>query len=82
MRSAKSKTNDIVRKPVAFNAADPFQQEMLNHAKQFPNFSGYIKRLIQRDMEGGNVTPMKKRSNNAVQRPVVNLDAELARGVI
>lgn len=41
----------IVRKPVAFNADDPDQLALLEHAAKRPNFSGYIKRLIQRDLE-------------------------------
>ncbi len=43
----------IVRKSVAFNDADPDQVKLLEHAELRPNFSGYVKRLIQRDMEGG-----------------------------
>jgi len=50
----------IVRKPVAFNADDPDQAAMLEHAAQRPNFSGYIKRLIQRDMEGSWGPPKKE----------------------
>lgn len=37
---------------VAFNLADPDQKKMLDHANMRSSFSGYIKRLIQRDMEG------------------------------
>jgi hypothetical protein len=50
--------NQIVRKPVAFNLADPDQLELYNHAMKRTNFSSYIKRLIQRDME---VWKMNKR---------------------
>lgn len=41
----------IIRKTVAFNLVDPDQKAMLEHADLRPNFSGYIKRLIQRDMD-------------------------------
>lgn len=41
----------IVRKSVAFNCADPDQVQMFNHAMSRTNFSAYVKRLIQRDME-------------------------------
>lgn len=41
----------IVRKCVAFNIVDPDQKAMLDHAGKRTNFSAYIKRLIQRDME-------------------------------
>lgn len=45
----------IVRKPVAFNIEDPDQLALYEHAMKRTNFSAYIKRLIQRDMEGVNV---------------------------
>ena len=47
-----AKTN-IKRQPVCFNLLDPDQLALLNYALSRPNFSGYIKRLIQRDKEGG-----------------------------
>jgi hypothetical protein len=51
----------IVNKSVSFNVLDPYQQQMKEYTEQFPSFSGYIKRLIQRDMEGGtNVRTIKK----------------------
>ena len=37
---------------VSFNLHDPDQKELFSHASKRQNFSGYIKRLIQRDMEG------------------------------
>lgn len=43
----------IVNKSVSFNVVDPYQRQMKEHVEQYPNFSGYIKRLIQRDMENG-----------------------------
>lgn len=45
---------EIKRKTVSFNVADPDQLAMFEHACQRTNFSAYIKRLIQRDLEGGN----------------------------
>ncbi len=42
----------IKTKGVAFNLVDPFQKKMFEYASSFPNFSAYVKRLIQRDMEG------------------------------
>ena len=51
----------IVNKSVSFNVVDPFQRQMKEHVEQYPNFSAYMKRLIQRDMEGGNaVRTIKK----------------------
>jgi hypothetical protein len=51
---------DRVRKNVAFNLLDPDEKALYNHAMKRTNFSGYVKRLIQRDMEGGqsNTAPM------------------------
>lgn len=43
----------MIIKSVAFNPKDPDQEKMLKHAGKRTNFSGYVKRLIQRDMEGG-----------------------------
>ncbi|WP_171684035.1 hypothetical protein [Paenibacillus planticolens] len=45
-------------KQVVFNIDDPDQKLLLQHAAQRTNFSAYIKRLIQRDMEGGSLTPV------------------------
>ncbi|EZP77648.1 hypothetical protein H839_08444 [Parageobacillus genomosp. 1] len=63
---------NIVRKPVAFNLDDPDQKSLYDHAMKRTNFSAYIKRLIQRDMEGWNVQP-------SVSAPVTReeLDASL-----
>lgn len=40
-----------VNKPVCFNLDDPDQNRLFEHATKRHNFSAYIKRLIQRDME-------------------------------
>jgi hypothetical protein len=57
----------IVNKSVSFNVIDPFQKQMKEHVEQYPNFSAYMKRLIQRDMEGGNaVRTIKKAPAQAV----------------
>jgi hypothetical protein len=44
---------DIKRIPVAFNLLDPDQKAMYDHVQKRTNMSFYLKRLIQRDMEGG-----------------------------
>lgn len=41
-------------KSVAFNVADPMEFDLYHYALKQQYFSTYIKRLIQRDMEGGN----------------------------
>lgn len=33
-------------KSVSFNQNDPFENEMYEYSKRFPNFSSFIKRLI------------------------------------
>lgn len=42
---------DYKTKGVTFNLADPDQKLLYDFATQRANFSGYIKRLIQRDSE-------------------------------
>ena len=42
----------MVNKAVSFNVLDPDQKDLFEHAMKRKNFSSYIKRLIQRDMEG------------------------------
>lgn len=34
-------------KSVSFNLSDPFEQVMYEYTKKFPNFSSFVKRLIQ-----------------------------------
>lgn len=68
----------IVNKSVSFNVLDPFQLQMMEYIEKYPNFSSYIKRLIQRDMEGGtNVKPIKK----APQQVVSNLSMTQLNGM-
>jgi hypothetical protein len=38
-------------KSISFKLTDPWENELLNHAKKYSNFSNYVKRLIQRDKE-------------------------------
>lgn len=55
---------NIKTKGVAFNLDDPDQLKMLDHANQRTNFSSYIKRLIQRDMEGGIAETVDTKNDN------------------
>lgn len=48
-----AKPKDIAIIQVCFNVLDPFQKALFDHASGHTNRSGYVKRLIQRDMEGG-----------------------------
>lgn len=43
---------NIKTKGVAFNLDDPDQKELLEYAMKRTNFSAYVKRLIQKDMDG------------------------------
>jgi hypothetical protein len=51
-----------VVKPVSFNLADPFEYGLYEFAGKQGAFSKYVKRLIQRDQEGG---------HGHVKKPVV-----------
>ncbi|OIB04844.1 hypothetical protein AK95_14605 [Paenibacillus sp. LC231] len=42
---------------VAFNVLDPDQLQQYEHVRLRPNQSGFLKRLIQRDIDGGVMGP-------------------------
>lgn len=54
-------------KSTSFSLNDDYDLKLLKHAEQKENgnFSRYIKRLIMRDMEGGNF------NNNVIQIPLI-----------
>jgi hypothetical protein len=58
-------------KSVSFNLSDQWENEMFEYANKFPNFSSFIKRLIQNAMQ--NIQP-----NQPVQKvdksPIVNVE--------
>jgi len=45
--------NDRIVKSISFKLSDPIEGILLTHALKHSNFSVYVKRLIQRDAEGG-----------------------------
>jgi hypothetical protein len=47
-------------KGVAFNVSDIDESKLLTHAEKRSNFSAYIKRLIQRDLDGAFVKYISK----------------------
>lgn len=49
-------------KSISFNKQDPIESQLLKHSLQHKGFSAYIKRLIQRDMEGGTTVPQQQMS--------------------
>jgi hypothetical protein len=68
----------IVNKSVSFNVAGPVSATDEGVRRQYPNFSAYIKRLIQRDMEGGNVVRTIKK---APAQAVTNLSMTQLNGI-
>jgi hypothetical protein len=72
---------EIKRSPVAFNLADPDQLAMYEHAKKRTNFSAYIKRLIQRDMEGHGANQVRY-YQEVVDEADNRIDADLISGLI
>lgn len=56
-----------ITKGVTFNCDDPDQKALLDHALQRKNFSGYIKRLIQRDYEHQPKTPIIKTKSGGIK---------------
>jgi hypothetical protein len=58
-------------KSVSFNLSDQWENEMFEYANKFPNFSSFIKRLIQNAMQ--NIQP-----NQPVQKvdksPIINVE--------
>lgn len=55
---------------ISFRLDSPYEMQLLEWATKQTNFSAYIKRLIQRDMEGGanpnhiKKAPKKNNDNN------------------
>lgn len=50
-------------KSVSFNLEDPFELEMYEHVLNLPNFSSFVKRLIQNSISGSEQkTSFKKQS--------------------
>ena len=65
-------------KSVAFNLDDPDQAKMFEHATKRTNFSSYIKRLIQRDLEGG----AQQGSNSTNDNPVKEEDKKFMKDFV
>lgn len=49
---------------VVFNLADPFQEQLYQHVLRHSNQSGYVKRIIQRDMDSVVIPVVVHRGNN------------------
>jgi hypothetical protein len=62
-------------KSVSFNINDPFEIEMFEYANKFPNFSSFIKRLIQNAMNGKSENIQLNQSVQKVEKsPIINME--------
>jgi hypothetical protein len=59
-------------KSVSFNLCDQWENEMFEYANKFPNFSSFIKRLIQNAMSGksDSIKPVPK----VEKSPMLNVE--------
>jgi hypothetical protein len=71
-------TNQFVTKAVSFNITDPDQNALYEHAMQRKNFSSYIKRLIQRDIDNAFIPQLVQ----AQQEEEVKMDSGLMNNLI
>jgi hypothetical protein len=58
-------------KSVSFNLSDQWENEMFEYANKFPNFSSFIKRLIQNAMQ--NIQPSQP-VQKVDKSPIVNVE--------
>jgi hypothetical protein len=62
-------------KSVSFNINDPFEIEMFEYANKFPNFSSFIKRLIQNAMNGKSENIQLNQHVQKVEKsPIINME--------
>jgi hypothetical protein len=57
-------------KSVSFNLSDPFENEMYQYTKKFPNFSSFVKRLIQNSISGKIDNPQSKQVQEIKNTPI------------
>jgi hypothetical protein len=69
-------------KSVSFNLDDPFENEMFQYTKKFPNFSGLIKRLIQNAMSGKSENLQQSKLVTKTQNEQVQINPEHLRQLI
>lgn len=73
--------NELVNKAVSFNLSDPDQNDLYQHAMKRKNFSAYIKRLIQKDMDNAFV-PQIIQAVPVQQEEEVKMDSGLMNNLI
>jgi hypothetical protein len=61
-------------KSVSFNLSDQWESEMYEFANKFPNFSSFVKRLIQNAMSGKNesIKPVQKVEKSSIVNVEIN----------
>lgn len=69
-------------KAVAFNLLDPDEKKLFDHAMQRVNFSKYMKRLIQRDMDNAFVPTYLNKMLPEVPEQELELDDDLMKGLL
>lgn len=80
---AKSNEKNIKNRSVSFNLDDPDQKKMFEYANERTNFSAYVKRLIQRDMEGGvGVPAAHEEVKTEPKQELIEIDESIAEGYI
>lgn len=75
------KNHEIKTKAVAFNILDPDQLLLYEHVCKRKNISAYIKRLIQRDIEGYHAQPVQVQ-HVPKEKEEVGLNTDLMEGLI
>lgn len=80
---AKSNEKNIKNRSVSFNLDDPDQKKMFEYANERTNFSAYVKRLIQRDMEGGvGASATHEEVKAEPKQDLIEIDEGIAEGYI
>lgn len=69
----------IKTRGVAFNLSDPDQKQLYDYTMNFKNYSAYVKRLIQRDMESRGIKPNKIGFKKPVEVIKIDGSGEIVR---
>jgi hypothetical protein len=57
-------------KSVSFNLSDPFEIELYKYSMKYPNFSSFIKRLIQNSLNGKTDNQQSKQVQEIKNTPI------------
>lgn len=83
MAKSNEDKKNIKNRSVSFNLDDPDQKRMFEYANERTNFSAYVKRLIQRDMEGGVGAPVVHEEVKVeAKEELIEIDENIAEGYI